>query len=271
MTEYEEHCRERLPAHLNENGDLVPPWAQFPDYERYAIGWRMGAGEDWMGLWHVFLQTLPDSDASRVAYLKRHPPAPASWADVVDSVLSASDDDEEVSPSRLTELLHLGLVAADVAYSTWLARQGGRIDWPWSRGESPENAARYSTRTLWFWSRQVATLRPTFEPPPLPDNWRDCEAPLASGKGPTSLDVKQGLLSLTRVLCAGPPIPPWDLGLGLADFTDSFDDDMGYVDAFRLWAMSCWDDVEQLENYCRDFKAPIEWRLWLAEESGIAL
>lgn len=272
MSEYEQRCRERLPAHLDENGDLIPPWAQFPDYERYTIGWRMGAGEDWMSLWHVFLQTLPQNKTARIDYLKRHAPAPMSWADVVNSVLSASDDDkEEVSPTRLEELLNLGVVASDVAFSTWLARQSASIDWPWSKGVSPESAARHSTRRLWFWSRQVASLRPHLEPPPLPADWHSCEAPLRSGRSPTTLDVRQGLFTLTIVLCAGSPIPPWKLRLRLADFKDSFDDDMGYVDAFRLWAMSCWDDVVQLEKYCQHFEAPTEWKSWLAEQSGIAL
>ena len=32
--------RDRLAGELDAHGDLVPPWAKFPTYERYTIGWR---------------------------------------------------------------------------------------------------------------------------------------------------------------------------------------------------------------------------------------
>ncbi len=67
MTDWEERCRERLPSNLNENGDLMPPWARFPDYERHSIGWRMGGGEDWLGLWYLFVEQLPKDKAARLS------------------------------------------------------------------------------------------------------------------------------------------------------------------------------------------------------------
>jgi uncharacterized damage-inducible protein DinB len=36
--------RGRLASLLDANGDLAPPWAKFPNYERGTIGWRMGSG-----------------------------------------------------------------------------------------------------------------------------------------------------------------------------------------------------------------------------------
>jgi hypothetical protein len=73
------------------------------------------------------------------------------------------EDDAEadrVAAERRAMLLEKGLIASDVAYSTWLRRQEG-VRWPWVNDETPEGAARYSTRELWFWSRQVAGLRVT--------------------------------------------------------------------------------------------------------------
>jgi hypothetical protein len=77
--DWNQSYRSRLPEHLDANGDLAPPWERFPTYERYTIGWRMGAGEDWLGLWHVFLKGLESSPEVRLAYLRRHLPAPISW------------------------------------------------------------------------------------------------------------------------------------------------------------------------------------------------
>lgn len=69
---------EHLPEHLDARGDLAPPWSAFPEYERYSLGWRMGMGETWMGLYAAFLQGLPADRDTRLAYLRRHPPAPYS-------------------------------------------------------------------------------------------------------------------------------------------------------------------------------------------------
>jgi hypothetical protein len=74
--DWKQSCRARLPQFVDRNGDLAPPWEQFPEYERHTIGWRMGTGEDWLGMWHVFLEQLDPAPDARLAYLRRHPPAP---------------------------------------------------------------------------------------------------------------------------------------------------------------------------------------------------
>jgi hypothetical protein len=265
---WEDFCRGRLPEFLDVNGDLAPPWERFPNYERYTIGWRMGTGEDWLGLWHVFLDGLDLSFEARLAYLRRHPPAPETWADAVHGVLypSAGDDDpgedEEAAAGRRDALRRAGLIASDVAYPTWLSQQRG-VRWPWEDSETPEDAARYWTRDFWFWSRQVAGLRadPGWEPPAVPAGWQPCEAPLRTGEV-GSPDLRHGLLSLAQMLSAGRVTPPWRLGLTLDDFADSFENDMGYVDAFRNWGMSSFDDREQLRRYLAANDAPDAWLGW---------
>lgn len=266
--EWKESCRGRLPKFLDVNGDLAPPWERFPNYERYTIGWRMGTGEDWLGLWHVFLDGLGPSFEARLAYLRRHPPAPETWADAVHGVLypSAGDagpgEDEGAAAERRDALRQAGLIASDVAYPTWLSRQQG-VRWPWEDVDTPEEAARYRPRDLWFWSRQVAGLRadPSWEPPTVPAGWQPCEAPLRTGEVRLP-DPRHGLLLLAQMLSAGRVIPPWQLGLTLDDFVDSFEDDMGYVDAFRNWGMSSFDDGEQLWRYLAANNAPDAWVGW---------
>lgn len=270
--DWKQFCRSRLHQFLDGNGDLAPPWERFPTYERYTIGWRMGSGEDWLGLWHVFLEDFEPAFEARLAYLRRHPPAPVTWADAVHGVLYPSsgdeerDDDEEAAAERRDALQGAGLIASDVAYSTWLSQQQG-VRWPWESTEAPEEAARYWTRAFWFWSRQVAGLRsdPAWQPPVVPERWQSCAAPLRTGEVP-SPDLRNGLLSLARMLSAGQVTPPWQLGQTLGDFGDSFNNDMGYVDAFRLWGMSSFDDREQLQSYLAATKAPEVWQHWTSEQ-----
>jgi hypothetical protein len=267
--DWREHSRGRLPAHLDAHGDLAPPWERYPDYERYCIGWRMGAGEDWMCLWSVFLEQLPEDRETRLAYLRRHPPAPVSWADSVAHVLDPSEETDEVeddpdrAASRRASLLEEGLVASDVAYRTWLAQQKD-VRWPWERNASPEAAARHDTRALWFWSRRIAELRShgAWTPPVVPNAWQSCARAIETGDH-GALDVREGLLTLARMLCAGEVKAPWQLGLTPSDFGDSVADDMGYVDAFRLWAWSAFDDAAHLRRYLDSTRAPSEWNGWL--------
>jgi hypothetical protein len=160
-----------------------------------------------------------------------------------------NEDDSTAANKRRVELLERELIASDVAFATWLGRQQG-VRWPWTYSDTPENAARHRTRDLWFWSRQVAQLRaePTWTAPQVPTGWQPCDAPLKTGTV-HSFDLHQGLLSLAQMLSAGHVIAPWRLGLEINDFADSFDNDMGYIDAFRLWGMSAFDDHEHLQRY----------------------
>lgn len=270
---WEQSCRNRLPEYLDARGDLTPPWAQFPTYERYTIGWRMGSGEDWMGLWHVFLKSLGSPEA-RLGYLRRHPPAPETWANMIHNVLyppagkpTRSDDDEpEIAEQRRAALRSAGLIASDVAYRTWLAQQEG-VRWPWEECETPEDAARYWTRDLWFWSRQVEHLREgtAWTLPVVPDAWHSCAESLRTGELPDP-DPRAGLLTLARMLAAGRVIPPWRLGLTIADFANTFDMDMRFTDAFRHWGMSAFDDREQLQKYLAEYDAPETWARWCEEQ-----
>lgn len=272
---YEKH----LPEHLDGHGDLAPPWEAFPDYERYTIGWRMGSGESWLGFMNVFLDKhLPTDFDTRLAYLKRHAKAPYSWSDWVFDILhpevededDEDDDDGEKArqrrEQRRVELAEMGLIASDVAYFTWRAKQDS-VHWPWEDCETPIEAARYRTRDLSFWSRQVAELREQNKMPAFdaPEAWREIAEIVRTGKTQPVV-TKEGLLSLTRCFAAGTVIAPWQIGLSPADFADTFDMDMGYVDAFRLWGMSVFDDLPHIDWYTQSTAMPETWKEWIDEQ-----
>lgn len=271
---YEKHLAENLDA----RGDLAPPWEEFPDYERHTIGWRMGSGESWLGFMGEFLDKhLPTDFETRLAYLQRHAKAPYTWSDWVFDILypdvvdedDENDDDGERerkrNEERRAELIKMGLVASDIAYFTWRAKQDS-IVWPWQDCETAEEAARYRTRDLWFWSRHLAELReqniiPAFN---APDAWQEIAEIVRTGQTKPVV-ASEGLLSLVRCFAAGTLIAPWQAGLSPSDFADTFDMNMGYVDAFRLWGMSALDDRPHMDRYARSTSMPDVWQAWIDE------
>jgi len=217
----------------------------------------MGSGEDWMGMWSVFLKGLPADRDSRVAYLRRHPPAPFSWADAVQSALTNGDDDDDnnddddVAAATVEVLKAEGLIASDVAWHTWRA---GPHDATALFKSSPAEAARYSTRDFWFWSRCPAQERE-----------RDLAAASSAWRALAGDGVpSNGLEQLAQMLLHGRVQTPWALGLAPSDFTDSFDDDMTFSDAFRLWLMSAFDDREHLDSIVSP--VPQAWQAFMDAE-----
>jgi hypothetical protein len=75
-----EDAFDRLPETqltFDDSGTARPPWEEFPDYERYSIGWRMGSGEDYMSEFLDWLGGLaPEENAQyRATY-----PEPDPWS-----------------------------------------------------------------------------------------------------------------------------------------------------------------------------------------------
>ncbi len=263
MSDWLESCRTRLPKHLDANGDLAPPGEKFPTYEHLCLGGRMGAGEDWIGLWGAFLDAMATDFETRSAYLERHRPAPECWARSVASVLWPGESDEATA-SRMEELWASGRIGVDAAFETWRQqRPGPRL--PWQLAESPEDAARYHTRELWFVSRLRGTLTPEELAADVPAAWSECEEAFRSGQ-PGYVNRKRGLLSLAQTLASGTLLAPWEIGASPSEFTDSFENDMGYVDAFRLWAMSAFDGERELALYLEAHPASEEWLTWVRAE-----
>ena len=94
--------------YLDARGDMIPPWARFPEIAVASIGWRMGSGQDWLLTWYAWIDELPRDEATRRAYLLRHPPAPRSWTYELDRVLhprpSDDDDHEDEDDNEREEL-----------------------------------------------------------------------------------------------------------------------------------------------------------------------
>jgi len=58
-------------------GQPNPPWKEFPLLERYSIGWRMGAGEDYI---IGFRKWFSELDEKRQSYYEYMHPEPNNWA-----------------------------------------------------------------------------------------------------------------------------------------------------------------------------------------------
>ena len=259
---------------LNQNDEMVPPWEEFPDYERHTLGWRMGTGEAYLDDYYTFIQQLSNDYETRLNYLKRHRPAPLNWDTYVLSILYPDRELNQefgvgCSPTEILNLLNLGLVEHDAAYHTWLKQQDNIVlPWLWFASETPEEAARHNTREFWFFSRQLTELRErgNFQIEHVPSEWESVESQLMTGHL-GDIDSTNGLLTLARMLCAGSVQPPWEIGLAPDDFTDSFEMDMGYADAFRLWIMSAFDDDRLLRKMFQKTGIPDNWVEWVDEHA----
>ncbi len=252
----------------DQHSEMVPPWEQFPTYERYSIGWRMGPGENYLHNWYAFIEGLPGERDSRFNYLKRHRPAPITWCDAIHAVLYPTVKSEQkfgCSRAEIHALLESGLVEHDAAYHTWLNQQSALV-WPWSwlGSDTPQKAARYRTREFWFFSRHLNAARKSgnLELNKIPDPWRRFEVQLLTGEL-GDIDPTEGLATLGQMLCAGSVKLPWALGLSPDDFANSLAMDMGYTDAFRLWLMCAFDDDLLLRDMLQKTQVPDEWAYWV--------
>lgn len=253
--------------YLDGKTEMPPPWEKCPAIERYSIGWRMGYGEGYLWAWHDFMRDLGTDYKTRLAYLKRHAPAPYSWGDFVESVLEP--DRERLEVQDLDRLLQLGLVESDIVYPTWLKQQT-TLQHPWKKDfdSTPVDCVRYGTRELSFWSRRIAELRqadPNWELPKLPFKWRACKHAFMTQRVDNP-NPKKGLLLLVQMLVAGKVLPPWGLGCAVSDYRGDFENNMGYADAFSLWVMSAFDDQPHFQRYLESCEPmPNEWEDWIAE------
>jgi hypothetical protein len=250
--------------------EMVPPWEEFPTYERYTIGWRMGTGEDYRYNWYKFIEKLSNDYNTRLNYLRCHRPAPLNWGDEVLAVLFPKTESEQeygCSQAEILKLLNMGLVEHDAAYQTWINKQSAII-WPWLLRNTPPEATLYRTREFWFFSRQLNAARGLgdVEFDTVPGSWQSVETQLLTGHL-GNVDPTQGLLTLAQMLCAGSVKPPWTLGISPDDFTDSFEMDMGYSNAFRLWLRSAFDDDILLREMLQKTQIPSEWVDWVDENA----
>ena len=51
--------------------EVLPPWTVFPHYWAMSLGWRMGDGEEYLEIYHSYIDTL--SDRQYEAYVNKYP------------------------------------------------------------------------------------------------------------------------------------------------------------------------------------------------------
>ncbi len=265
---------------LDVHGDLAPPWARYPEIPNGSIGWRMGGGEGWLMMWWQWLARLPTDRAVRLAYLRRHPPAPRSWTRSAMSVIDPDfeDDfedegDDEVADalderrrSLRSELEQAGVLVDDAAIGAWLLRNDPPRA-PWVGEGSVAGAVRYGARALNFFVRWAVARRAEGRlaswleaVPPPPRGWRAVHDALASGRAPAALprDAREQLAIL--LAAQGDPPPPWTRGEPPAAIEQQFEEDTTYAGAWSEWATDSFDDASSWTAYLgRCVAAPPEW------------
>lgn len=255
-------------------GELPPPWARFPTYTRTTIGWRMGSGESWsMAFWGWLREDVPDDEQTRLAFLKRHRPAPLTWASSAYSVLYPNAP--RYTSDKLEGLIALGLVGEDVACQTWREQSDIIEDAPWQGyQETPALSARYNCRYLGFWGRSVCALRqagqlPPFDADALESPWPAFAKTAISGvldaEAPT-LEFGWSRLAF-EIAANGHPPAPWTLGVAFDAFDPDFEMDADYRSAWFVWITESFDDRASVLRYIDTQPVPDAlWEKYFKEE-----
>jgi hypothetical protein len=119
-------------------------------------------------------------------------------------------------------------------------------------------------------SRVKSGLKDYRAKPPIkqiPSDWASIKTQLYTGElGEVS--PENGLLTISQMLCAGEIRPPWQFGLTPDDCTDSFEMDMGFCDAYRMWLMSSFDDDQLIREMLNECGVPDDWTDWVNEETN---
>lgn len=237
-------------------GELPPPWARFPTYTRSTIGWRMGGGEGWlMAFWSWLREDVPDDEQTRLAFLKRHRPAPLTWASSVYAVLYPNAP--RYTSDKLGDLIELGVVGEDVACATWLAQSDVVEDAPWQGyEETPALSARYDCRYLGFWGRTVRDLReagqlPSFDLDALISPWPEFAKAATTGTlDPNTIDFESGWSQLAFEIAAlGYPPAPWAFEMDFDAFEPDFEMTADYRSAWFVWITESFDDRASVLRY----------------------
>jgi hypothetical protein len=265
---------------MSDPEELPPPWAKHPEIPLGSIGWRMGYGESWMMRWGEWLEQQPRDRGWRVAYLRRHPPAPRSWAHTVAGVLEPAredeedaDEDYEAANERLAKQLAVeGLVGDDVAMGAWEALHGDGPEAPWAAGWHAGklgSAARYGGRELTFWARWCASRREDgrldawLRRVPAPDaSWEPMREAVRHGWMPSEWVAGSAWERSAVLVAAHAEAPaPWELGEPPSSLRQEYEDDSSYADAWCSWVYDAFDDGSSWRAYLeRHGPVPAEWR-----------
>ncbi len=262
---------------MSAANELPPPWAKHPEIPAGSIGWRMGYGEGFLVQWHEWLAQQPTDRELRAAYLRRHAPAPRTWAQSVAYVLEpdreddddeGDEDDDELQDALVAE----GLVGDDVAMAAWEAIHGEAPEAPWAmhwHGGKLDSAARYGGRELTFFARWCAKRRSDDRlaawlrsvPSPGPA-WKPMGHAVRHGTPPSGWSPASAWQRLGVLLAAhGEAPPPWVLGESPDSIGKPHDDHSSYADTWCSWHYDAFDDRKTWRAYLeRHGGIPTAWR-----------
>jgi hypothetical protein len=264
---------------MSDDEELPPPWAKHPEIPWGSIGWRMGYGESWMMRWGEWLEQQPRERGWRAAYLRRHLPAPRTWARVVAGVLEPEREDEDedgdyeaVNEAHAKLLAVEGLVGNDVAMGAWEALQGEAPEAPWAmrwHAGTLASTARYGGRELTFWARWCASrrrdgrLEEWLRSAPAPEAaWEPMRDAVRDGKAPEGWVAASSWETIAVLLAAHAEAPPpWERGEPASSLRQDYADDSSYADAWCSWVYDAFDDGSSWRAYLeRHGGVPETWR-----------
>ena len=90
-------------AKTERAGEQPPPWVEFPDYERFSLGWRMGGGEDFKRDFEQFFSALTEDQ--RQSYAAKHP-EPVEWSGYYGQLLDAARNERSIECPISTHCEH---------------------------------------------------------------------------------------------------------------------------------------------------------------------
>lgn len=109
---------------------LLPPWLHFPQYERYSIAYRMGAGEEYIGKLGKYFESL---SPKQIAQYQATFPEPITWAGWYED-----DCKEELITGE-----DLGLKGSDFFVQTWQKNGKPKYDLKWLQNYSQSHQVHY--------------------------------------------------------------------------------------------------------------------------------
>lgn len=101
---------------VERDGELVPPWVEYPELPRLAVGWEMGEGEYYRTALDEWLYRV-GGEFDRRAYIRRHAPLPVSWVDWAAAVMFPFQ--EQRDPESAIRLLETEGLADFAAWKQW--------------------------------------------------------------------------------------------------------------------------------------------------------
>ncbi len=279
--------------------ELEPPWSRFPELPHGSLGWRMGYGEEYLYRWFDFTRDHWRDQASALAYLRRHPPAPYRWRfflmSQLDDASHRANPDHPPAPELAREAAGVvllatvkehGLLAVDAAYPAFVRNQvvNGDLPPPW-RSYGPEKTLRYAARELGWWARWLGTECPDLlaylDRHPPPPSWASITAQLRAGTSTAWQTLEGGSASLIPAMVQhGMLPPPWTGGhppLGRDISFEAADDAPQPVarsvappgpdtqladdrDRWMWWVLPTFDDEESWNAYLERWPPTEAWR-----------